>query len=271
MKKTFILSLFAALGLLAASCQEKPEEAVTDIVVDFEGAYWDALVDSPQYGGPLMYGEADENWCYKSHYNWSDAASGFSFDGFPESWGSLSFSGGGEAVSNYVSADYKGTDYTRQLEVPAAPEKGGNFIVHYGSGEPYPMLRLAGGGSFTIKGMDVTMTSYLADAAINGNAWFGPLAAQNSFIAVRLIGFDETGARLGSVEKVLISAGDVALYKAGGKTPGWTNWDSSALGWVWSVAFEVYGSEDCYGDYGFVAPAYFAYDNLVISVKNIEQ
>lgn len=267
MKKMFFLPLAMAVLTLAVSCQEKIDGGFVKSSVGFEGSYWDSLVDNPQYGGDLMYGPADANWCYNSQYRWSDAETGLSFDGFPDSWGSLSFSGGGEAVSNYVSAGFAGTDYTLQLEVPVAPKEGGNFIVHFGSGEPYPMLRLSSGESFGIAGMDVIMTSYLADASINGNAWFGPLADKGSFIGVRLIGFDAEGNRCGSVEKVLVSAGDVPLYKNGSKKIEWQNWDTESLGFVCSFAFEVYGSDDCYGEYGFAAPAYFAYDNVVI-LKN---
>jgi len=252
---------------LAVSCNQKIDDNKPlgdEFLVDFEGSYWDGLIDNPQYGGDLMYGPCDEYYCYSSQYKWTDAVSGFSFEGFPESWGSLSFSGGGEAVSNYVNADFAGADYMRQLEVPVAPAKGANFAVHFGSGEPYPMLRLADGGIFILKSMDVIMTSYLADAAINGNAYFGPLSEENSHVSVRVIGFDKDGNKTGSIERVLVDVASVPLYKSGSKKLDWEKWDTSSLGKVSSVAFEVYGSADCYGDYGFNAPGYFAYDNVVI-------
>lgn len=270
MKKImFFFPLVMAALILTVSCQEKIDDVVKS-TADFESAYWDGLVDNPQYGGDLMYGPADENWCYNSNYSWADPITGLSFAGFSESWGSLSFSGGGEAVSNYVVADYSGADHNRQLEVPAAPKEGKTFIVHYGSGEPYPMMRISTGEEFCVESLDYIMTDYLADAAINGGKYFGPLTAAGSFIGVRMIGFDKEGNRCGSVEKVLVTTEDVALYKNDSKQIEWQKWDTSSLGYVCAVAFEVYGSSDCYGDFGFNPPAYFAYDNVVVLKKKID-
>lgn len=268
-KHLFFLALAFAGMTMSVSCHTDIEHDIDILsLIDFEGDYWDGLVDNQQYGGDLLYGPADENWCYNSDYKWNDEKSGLAFEGFPESWGSLSFSGGGEAVSNYVNADYAGADYLRQLEVPAAPEKGKNFVVHYGSGEPYPMLRFTDGYPHKVLCMNIIMTSYLADAAINGNSWFGPLSKEGSFIGVRMIGFDQNGNRCGSVEKVLVTTEDVPLYKNGSKKVEWQSWNTAELGYIYSFAFEVYGSGDCYDEYGLSAPAYFAYDVLSLAKNN---
>ena len=102
-------------------------------VLDVNGSYWDALIDSPQYGGPLLYGEYDEqSWSYHADYKWEDPITGLEFRGFPDYWGSVCFASGGEVISNYVVPNPYGADYNRQLEVPIAPPTGNNFIVHFG-------------------------------------------------------------------------------------------------------------------------------------------
>ncbi len=271
MKKQFFFLALAFAGMtMAVSCHKQIEHDINLLsFIDFEGDYWDNLVDDKQYGGDLLYGPADEDWCYSSDYKWNDEKSGLTFKGFPESWGSLSFSGGGEAVSDYVNPDYAGADYLRQLEVPVAPQLGKNFVVHYGSGEPYPMLSFTDGCLHNVQSMDIIMTGYMADAAINGNSWFGPLSKAGSFLGVRMIGFDQNGERCGSVEKVLITAEDVPLYKNGSKKLEWQRWITTDLGAISSFAFEVFGSDDCYDDYGLTAPAYFAYD--AISIENYKR
>ena len=55
----------AAAVILTASC-EKHKGYTTYNTLTFEGEYWDALVDNPQYGGPLLYGDmvsgVDYSW-----------------------------------------------------------------------------------------------------------------------------------------------------------------------------------------------------------------
>ena len=72
-------------------------------IVDFEGDYWNALIDDPQYGGKLLYGEG--GFGMETPYTWTDANTGLSH-AFPKSNGAF---GGtycywsyGHAISNYV-------------------------------------------------------------------------------------------------------------------------------------------------------------------------
>ncbi len=269
MKKTFkIFSAALAASLLFASCSKTLEKTVT---VDFEGAQFSALIDSPQYGGSLLYGEMDpETYTYNVEYSWCDAGSQLGFDGFPSSWGSVCFFCGGEAISNYVVADYKDAGYLRQLEVPVAPASGRNFAVHYGYSDPtaenaaFSSLRFKDGNAYTVKSIDVCPTSYLANSAINGDGSFGPLGS-SSKISVKVYALDADGKAAGTPASFdLISGSDIEALKSGAKSIAWTTVSLEMLGDVYGLAFQVYGTEDCYNDYGFSAPAYFAYDNIVI-------
>ena len=58
MNRIIKVSLAAAAAvILAASCQKEPDYTLKTL--SFEGSKWDALVDNPQYGGPLLYGKYD--------------------------------------------------------------------------------------------------------------------------------------------------------------------------------------------------------------------
>ena len=277
MKKSFrIFAFVAVMALSLAACSKAPKT----VTIDFEGTSWDALIDNPQYGGPLTYGTYDSEywtWSGAEGYSWADGNTTLGFDGFPDMYGSRCFSSGGEVISNYVDANYAGKGYLNQLEVPVAPRSGKNFVVHYGSTDPthvtklvaapaYSRIRFADGSEHVIKSIDVCLTNYLLNSCVNGDGMFGPLTGSTA-ISIKAIGFNAAGdAKITSTVKI-IDASDVEGYKAGTKKPAWAQWDLSALGAVNGIVFCVIGTDDCYGDYGFNAPAYFAYDNIVVEMS----
>ena len=64
MKKLF---LFLALGAMVVSCSPDDkggclDDGKTRVTLDFEGAYWDALIDNPQYNGELLYKQEGYSW-----------------------------------------------------------------------------------------------------------------------------------------------------------------------------------------------------------------
>lgn len=275
MKKTFkIFSAAVAVILLSAACTKDLEKTLT---VDFEGLRFSALIDDPQYGGSLLYGEMDpETYAYNVEYTWVDAASRLGFGGFPSSWGSVCFSSGGEAISNYVEPNYEGAGYLRQLEVPAAPASGSNFVVHYGFADPtaegaaFSSICFNDKSAHMVKSFDVCPTSYLLNSAVNGDGYFGPLGS-SSKISVKVYGLDVNGKATGAPFQFdLLSGSEVEAIKSGAKSIAWETISLNALGDVYGLAFQVCGTDDCYGDYGFNAPAYFAYDNIVIQTPEEE-
>ena len=283
MKNTFkFLAVAASAAMLFVACEKGPKTAT----IDFEGAYWDALIDNPQYGGTLIYGTDfnSETWIWTGAegYTWTDANTTLGFDGFPDSYGSRCFSSGGEVISNYVVADYTDASSDRQLEIPVAPKSGKNFVVHYGNSDPtaktavamtkgfsvaptFPRLRFADNSAHVIKSIDICPTNYVLNSCINGDGYFGPISG-DTYLEVKAVGFDATGKATNAASVKIITGSDAEAYKAGTKTPAWKTWDLSGLGEVHGIIFCVTGSADCYGDYGFNAPAYFAYDNIVVEM-----
>lgn len=234
-------------------------------ILDVNGSYWDALIDSPQYGGPLLYGEYDaQTWSWKVDYTWEDPITGLEFRGFPDYWGSVCFSSGGEVISNYVVQNPYGADYNRQLEVPVAPPTGNNFIVHYGDDNEYSpksYLYFKDGKARRITSMKVIPTNYLINSCVYGDGFFGPLGS-DSYIEIIIRGYDTDDHEYVLMEK-LLDGKDAAAYKKGTKFQ-WETLDLSFMGPIKKIGFEVSGSNDCYGEYGFSAPAYFAYCDLVV-------
>ena len=113
--------------------------------------------------------------------------------------------------------------------------------------------------------MDICLTNYLLNSCINGDGYFGPISGETTIYA-KAIAFDATGkATLASTIK-LIDGADVEAYKAGSKKFAWKKWDLSELGATCGLILAVTGTSDCYGEYGFNAPAYFAYDNVVVEM-----
>lgn len=267
MKKSFKFLAVAALAVaLVCSCAKGPKT----VTLDFEGSNWDALVIADQANDNNLYGEGATN------YQWSDGNSMLEFPGFPDTYGTgASFYCGGEVISNFVVADFTDADYTRQLEVPVAPKSGKNFIVHYGDADPTsltkfttaPMnsqIRFSDGVERVIKSIDICPTNFVINTCVNGNAFFGPLEGSTS-LSLKAVGFDKNGSATKVATVKYLDANDVAGFKNGSK-PVWKKWDLSGLGAVYGIIFCVFGTDDCYGDYGFNAPAYFAYDNIVVEM-----
>lgn len=278
MKKSFKFLAVAALAVaLVCSCAKGPKT----VTLDFEGSAWDALIDNPQYGGPKIYGTLvdPDNYIWEGaeNYSWSDGNTMLEFPGFPDSWGSRTFSCGGEVISNYVDSDYNKKGSMNQLEVPVAPKSGKNFVVHFGSEDPtakpkssstapvYPQIRFSDNQPRVIRSIDVCLTNYVINSCLNGDGYFGPISGETA-LYVKAVGFDAKGAATRAATATLIKGADVEAYKSGSKKFEWVKWDLSELGEVCGIIFAVTGTSDCYGDFGFNAPAYFAYDNIVVEM-----
>ena len=109
------------------------------------GNNWTSLIDSPQYGGKLLYGESGGGVdSVDAAYKWTDKNNTWLSNTLSEGYGSWCYWSGGHAVSNYVSGEiskYGGfesqlTVYKRDvsgLERTGGGHNGSNnFAVHYG-------------------------------------------------------------------------------------------------------------------------------------------
>lgn len=249
MKQISKIIAIASLSALSISCTSEKEKTAT---LTFEGGYWTEAVDSPQYGGKLLYGEPLEGGMYGgTDYGWHD------FDGtglaseICESNGSRIYWNGGHAISNYIDADVKNCTFERQLSIPIKPFSGKNFCVHNGylsdfssvTGYFYFKDKIAR----TIDNIHVTNTSYYlseANAKAKGDDWTKIIAT----------GYDLNGNEIGKSE--------FYLTENGKSITGWRKWSLRSMGPVYKVTFNIQSSIT--GDYGMNVPGYFAYDDVTV-------
>jgi hypothetical protein len=273
MKKTITLLLSMAFALAGAQAQS----SYTLRTLTFEDEdyavynpdstnYWSSLIDSPQYGGKLLYGD------YANvDYHWYDQGNTNLISAIPENWGGHVYWGGGHAISDYWNGNLNEGDYEHQLSVyvPGTNESGRgghghngskNFCVHYGyhdesgySADNLPYIAFADGVARTIDNMYVNISTYLANGIYNGDSLTSTLG-DDDYIYIEATGYNADGTE---TQKELFPLAD-------GKevVTNWTPWDLSKLGDVARVEFNMLGSND--NGYGFSQPAYFCYDDVAV-------
>ena len=208
------------------------------MIVDFEGEYWNGLIDNIQYNGPLLYGEK------ATEYAWSDSITGLS-GGLTLAWGgSFGYSEGGTAISNYVDNNIQNhATYDYQLSVPAS-NGSKNFAVVYCNAT----IKFPEGVNHVIKSMQIGPTTYELGVVMNGDGYAASLAQEGNF----------TLTITANNGKTL----DVDMARDGVILQTWKEVDLTSLGEVNSLTFTMDGSDQ--SDYGVKHPKYFAFDNVVV-------
>lgn len=258
MKQILKLSIAAlAVVSMAASCEKEPAaEPETSCTLSFEGENWSSLIDNPQYGGQLLYGDyIEETFSYTgTDYGWYDQGNTELASELCESNGSKVYWNGGHAVSNYTGQEPT-ADYTLQLAIPLASGHDGsaNFCVHNGYISDYSTVTgyfyFKDGKGRMIDHMYVTNTSYYLGTV-------NPLAVADSWTKVTATGYDEAGKVTGTSEFYLTENGQ--------SINEWTKWDLTSLGTPVKVEFNITSS--IVNEYGMAAPAYFAYDDVTVKM-----
>ena len=263
--------------------------------LDYAGAEistWSDLIDNPQYGGPLTYGDY-----LSAMYTWYDGGNTELYHMFPDNY-AYCFWGGGHAISNYWGegctdedrdkhiAKYYGEDYVTenagndamlgwfnlQFMTPVKAHSGDNFCVHYGYKdffsyvENLPEWTFADGQARIIDHMYVTNTSYTLNQLYNGvkseegnsfgGNWTG--LTEDAWLKIVAMGFENTDddEPIAEVEFYLVNGYNVV--------EDWQKWDLSELGAVAKVQFNFLYSDEMGGRYGFTIPGYFAYDDVTV-------
>ena len=234
-------------------------------------SYWSSLIDDPQYGGELLYGNGCV-WLDKNHTFLSGNVEGYD----PQTY-SGGFSGGGTAISNYGNGQIDGIGYDHQLEVYNSMLDGAgrsgcghngsdNFAVVYDPGEvdwmgnplPAPCIGFLDNVPRVIESVFVTNTAYVLNSLVNGDQYTAPMA-DDGFFFVEAIGTNNLGEITGTARFYLANTRFNFVTQ-------WTKWDLSGLGEVIQVDFRLGGSKDLYGDYGFNVPRYVAFDDFAVRV-----
>lgn len=262
MKKLFFMSVAAfcmcTLSVTMISCgnddnKTNPEPTPTPTptpapapveetqTVTFEGDYFTALIDNPQYMGPQLYPQGAE----AKLYSWTDDATTLTST-FTDAWGDKQYWGGGIAISNYIVAELTDASYDKQLSVTKSNGTKNFAVVN---GTAYMTLKTAK----VIKSIDVMNTTYALNVIKNGNEAAKALVEVGSYFEVQVEGYKA---------KTLTSTVSIDLARDGKAVEDWKTIDMSGLEAVDSVVFKFYGSDA--SSYGVNTPAYMAIDNIVI-------
>lgn len=244
-----------AAAMLAASCQKTTEPDPIKVTLSFEGDYWNALIDSPQYGGKLLYGEPTADYSYSgTDYSWYDQGNTELASELCESYGSKIYWNGGHAISDYVG-QAPTADYTLQLAIPLESGHDGskNFCVHNGFISEYSSTTgyfyFKDGSEHIVESMYVTNTSYYLGTV-------EALAGSTDWTKVTATGYDKEGNVTGTSE--------FYLTENGKSINEWIRWDLTSLGATMKVVFNITSSIQ--NEYGMAAPAYFAYDDVTVQL-----
>lgn len=231
-------------------------------MIDFEGSKWSALIDTPEYGGPLLYGKGEGFPTDEGVYEWTDEATSL-HSKLNNAWGSWAYWSGGAAVSNYhcdIANGGPNTQLSLPTETPA--HSGDNFIVTYGysdgsqfATDSRPVFDFQDGVARQVKGLWITNNSYFLHSLTQGDS-FNQSATDDTFIDVTFEGFDAAGISQGMV-KYRIQDGKKALTD-------WAYVDLSSLGKINTLKINYEFSKGQDNCYGFAAPAYLVIDDIEI-------
>jgi len=246
MKKFFYLALLLCMGFAVTSCDDDEEEKMPVekvATVDFEGSYWDALIDNPQYNGTLLYGDNALD------YKWADEETGLA-GGLTLAWGgTYGFAEGGTAISNYIDADIQNhATYAYQLAAPVSNGSNNFAVVYCGA-----TVKFADGVKHVIKTMDIVSTTYLLGVMKNGDGGYAKALTEEGDFLTLVITADN--------EQTL----EVDMARDGVMLETWKTLDLSGLGEVNSLTFSMKGSDA--SNYGPKQPTYFAFDNVVVKMN----
>ena len=237
---------------------------------------WSSLIDDPQYGGLLLYGEGGAGvFTEEDVYKWSDDNNTFLKSMLSQAYGTYCYWSGGHAVSNYVSGEASQYgNFNNQLTVYKKGVEGiqrtggghngsNNFAVHYGymdgsqfnMTEYLPSFSFSDGVARVVDHMYVNNICYAINCYIDGNgltAKVGP----DDWVKLVATGYDKDGKKVATKAEIYLCNGPDNIVT------DWTKWDLSVLGEVTKIEFNVTGSSD--NGYGFSQPAYFAYDDVAV-------
>ena len=240
MKWFFYLALAMCMGFDLTSCSDDDDNIAT---LTFEGEEWTALIDNPQYGGPLLYPKGDNAVLY----TWKDKKTGLS-GGVTNGYGDLQYWGGGTAISNYVDDSIKEHNtYTYQLAVPVS-NGSKNFAVVYCDAT----IKFDEGVKHVVRSFDVCPTTYLLGCEVYGDGYAASLAESGN---MTLTITADNGQKL-----------DVDFARDGNILKVWKRIDLSVLGEVNRLSFTMDGSDK--SDYGVKHPKGFAFDNVKVEMEN---
>lgn len=242
-------------------------------------SYWSDLVDNPQYGGVLLYGESGTGaYAEEDAYSWYDQSNTFLSSTVNNSWGAWAYWNGGIAVSDYVDSNISNVTYSDQLTIfrnNAEAGRGGggrNGSDHFavingcdnsasGGSDSRAILTFGDGVARVIDHVYVAPTTYFLSNMVHGSS-FCTAATDSTFVDLVAEGYDANGQHTSTLK--------LRLVEGLRHVQGWTWFDLSSLGKVSTVKFNFSVSNDQIGPYGINTPAYVAIDDVAVRIDGTD-
>lgn len=241
-------AILAVAALVLACAPKDNDYTVEHYLCDFEGDYWNALVDSDPNGNNLLNGTIAASW--------QDEKSGLAgkvtvpYEGYWE----------GLALSNHCSKDCEndGKPDDQLYAYVDGAYSGENFLIcncFFGGVELY-----LGEEPAFVESLMVANTTYLHAVATQGNHLTLPLD-KNTSIWIEAAGYLDGSDQIQATAKFY-------LYKNGEPAfEEWEKWYMTSMCKVNKIVFDIKWSGKDYNPY----PAYFAMDDIrLVRHKTIE-
>lgn len=242
----FLLLAGTALPVLTSCEEDDGDKFKSYAVVGFEEENFTKLIDTPQYGGPILYSGTDTQWTDLMtglSGGTKGAISEYEYDGIKYSskvWEN------GVAISNYIDTDTQNhADYTHQLAVPVS-----NGTSTFGVVFDETTIYFADGKARQINSIDLCPTTYLLGVMQNGNAYAKALTGKDDLFIVYVTADNGT-----SIPVHLANNGQIQST--------WKTVSLKSLGKTKSLTFSFDGSDA--GEFGLNTPKYVAIDNVNVS------
>ncbi len=247
----FYKSVLVLALAMVACVPESDKYDVKRYLCDFEGVYWDGLVNDQLNNDNLPAGTFAFEW----HDDVSDLAGAVTepYQGYWE----------GVALSNFCSivADEDGT-YEKQLYAYVEkPYSGKNFIICNGFMSGCVELRFDSKSSF-IESMMIANTTYSRNATGNGFRTAERPLGNNESIWIEAKGYVNGSDEVQATAKFY-------LYEKGKPSfEGWKKWYMSSMCKINKVV--MYVKWDGQGEW-MPYPAYFAVDDIVVVRQELRE
>lgn len=288
MKLSFLSVLLLGTSFIATAQQEEYElRVLTFEDKDYKGTGnyvwaqdWSTLIDDPQYGGLLLYGDGGYGMSEEDVYRWDDENNTFLSSRLCGSYGSYAYWTGGEAISNYGSSDierygtseYQLTVYNRNADKEITRTGHGhngsdNFAMHFGyidsSGfgmtDELSTLSFSDGKARVIDHVWINNNNYALNCYLEGNGLTSKIGPED-WVKVVFTGYNGE-EKTNTVDFYLCNGPENIITD-------WTKCDLFELGEVTKVTINITGSSD--NGYGFSQPAYFAWDDMAVRFPKIK-
>ena len=241
-KKLFFLTLL--FSLIFISC-EKEETPLITKVIDLKSKLTQPESEwTGDKSGIEIEGEYGSIW--KNQFSGADNL--FLFDNY-----FTDYSWGGFIYTN--RSDVTTADYTNNSAITGKARTGKVYLTANSSSATPAVISFKDGGSYRVKGLYVTNSTYAYLSMKNGDD-FAKKFNEGDWFKLKINGTDATGNTTKSIE----------LYLAdfrNGKTDILNSWqwvELSGLGTVKSLLFELSSTDN--GDWGMNTPSYFCLDDI---------